>query len=201
VVIRRVKDRWHNSTPEDAGRDVLGEKNLDDQASAIAYIIWRQALNGAINLHAEDFRYDDDKQRIAVITELLAFQVQHVDRMSYEFLPDAQRQRLLILLCARLGDQVQDNLTEIAGPGNYRPPFEKLLNERFAEYATLSYQGITPGYETLRFLGHNVLDIMGHDQTNRWVIDQIIDIDAPALIQQVTRSVNRLFNRESPTGN
>jgi hypothetical protein len=193
VVIRRVKDRWHNSTPEDDKRDVLTEKNLDDQASALAFIIWRQALNGAINLHAEDFRYDDDQQRVAVITELLAFLVQHIDRMSYEFLTDTQRQQLLIALCERVGDQIQDNLTDIAGPGQYRPPFVKLLNERFAKYAELSYQGATPGYDTFRFLGHQVLDVMGHDQTNRWVIDQIIDIDAPNLVEQTTRSTNRLF--------
>jgi hypothetical protein len=37
---------------------------------------------------------------------------------------------------------------------------------------------------------------MGHDQTNRWVIDQIIDIDAPNLVEQTTRSTNRLFGRD-----
>lgn len=197
MVIRRVKDRWHNSTPEDERRDVLSEKSLDDQASALAYIIWGKALNGAINLHAEDFRYDDDRQRIAVMCELLCFQIQLVDRICYDFLADAQRGSLLQTLCERVGDHVQDNLTDIAGPGNYRPPFVELLNQRFAEYADFDYQGDAVSYEVYRYLGANVLEIMGEDQTNRWVIDQMIEIDGPDLAEQVAKSVRRLFDRAS----
>ncbi len=203
MALRRIKDRWHNSTPENTGRDVQGEKTTGDQASALAYIIWKLALNGAINLHAEDFRYDDDQQRIAVISELLAFQVQHVDRLSHIHLIDEQLQegsRALLLqqLCERIADQMQDNLTDIAGPGNYRLPFTSLLNERFAVYAEFDYRGTEPGYQALRYLGHSILGVMGEDQTNRWVIDQIIEIDAPELIDQVTRSTRRLFGWESP---
>ena len=195
---RRVKDRWHNSTPENSGRDVLGEKTLEDQAGALAYIIWRQSLNEAINLHAEDFRYDDDHQRIGVISELLAFGIQHVDRLSHAFLNDAERTHLVTTLCHRVADQVQDNLTDIAGPGNYIPPFLMLLNQRFANYAELGYRDDEPAYETYRFLGAKVLEIMGDDQTNRWVIDQIIDIDAPDFQAQITKSLGRLFGRDRP---
>lgn len=193
MALRRIKDRWHNSTPDSTGRDVLGEKTIADQSSALAYIIWKLALNGAINLHAEDFRYDDDRQRIAVISELLAFQIQHVDRLSDVHLPADNRGALLQQLCVLVAGQMQDNLTDIAGAGNYRLPFTALLNERFSAYSTFEYKGQQPGYQALRFLGHRVLEVMGEDQTNRWVIDQIIEIDAPELVEQVTRSAHRLF--------
>ncbi len=176
---------------------MLSEKNISDQASAIAYIAWRQALNCAINLHAEDFRYDNDQQRIAVITEMLAFQIQHADRLCYSFLTDAERQALIVELCAKVADQVQDNLCDIAGPGNYKPPFIKLLNERFAQYADFEYKEHEPGFECVRFFGYNVLQVLGEDNTNRWVIDQIIAIEAPDLGGQITRSITRLFGREA----
>lgn len=193
MVVRRIKDRWHNSTPDDPTRAVLSEKTLDDQASALSFIIWRQALNGAINLHAEDFRYDDDHQRIGVISELLAFQIQLVDRLSHAFLKDESRGSLLNSLCLRVAEHVQENLTDIAGPGQYQQPFIALLNHRFEEYAQFGFNGKKPGYEMLRYLGRQVLDIMGEDQTNRWIMDQVIDIDAPALAEQIERSVTRLF--------
>lgn len=197
MVIRRIKDRWHNSTPASDDRDIVAEKTLDDQASALAFIIWRHALNGAINLHAEDYRYDTDQQRVGVITELLAFQIQHTDRLSHEFLEQEQRTTFLHALVNKLADHIQDNLNDIGGQGNYRPPFIKLLNERFSDYAGFKYDGPEPGYDCLRYLGHEVLKVMGDDQTNRWVIDQIIGIDAPELIEKLTVSVHRLFGIES----
>ncbi len=196
MVVRRIKDRWHNSTPDQPERDVVAEKSSEDQASALAFILWRQALNGAINLHAEDFRYDNDQQRIGVISELLAFQIQHVDRMTYDFVEADARGRLINGLCQKVAQLMQENLTDIAGPGNYKPPFVALLNNRFADYAGIDYSDGRPGYPAFRYLGRCVLDLMGEDQENRWVIDQIIEIDAPDLVDQVTKSTNRLFNRE-----
>ena len=196
MVKRRIKDRWHNSTPEDNSRDITSEKALTEQASALAYIVWRQALNAAINLHAEDYRYDNDIQRISVINEFVAFQAQHVDRLLHTFTDHETRQILIPELCEKLAEQVQDNLTDIDGPRNYRQPFLALLNDRFSVYATFEYKGAEPSFDCLRYLGNNVMLVLGDDQTNRWVIDQIIAIDAPELIDQIDRSLNRLFGRD-----
>jgi len=193
MVVRRIKDRWHNSTPDNASRKVLTEKTLADQASALAFIQWRTALNSAINLHAEDFRYDNDQQRVGVITEYLAFQIQLIDRLSAEFLSDTERQTLIVSICQKAADQIQDNLEDIAGSGLYRAPFIALLNKRFDEYAEFGYTEGRPGYEAMRFLGHTVMTLLGEDQTNRWVIDQVMDIDAPAIVDQNVKSLNRLF--------
>ncbi|MEE9333530.1 MAG: hypothetical protein V3U65_05515 [Granulosicoccaceae bacterium] len=195
MVIRRIKDKWHNSTPEDSTRAVLTEKSLKDQASALAFIQWKTALNTAINLHAEDFRYDDDHQRIGVISEYLAFQIQLVDRLSCDFLADIEREILISEICRKVADQVQDNLEDIAGEGQYRPPFIALLNQRFTQYAAFDYKDGRPSYDVLRFLGYSVLMLLGEDQTNRWVIDQVIDIDAPEIVDQNVKSLNRLFGR------
>ncbi len=197
VIRKRIRDRWHNSTPDNTVRNVTTEKTGQDQASALGFIIWGKALNGAINLHAEDFHYENDQQRIGVISELLAFQIQHVDRLVAQFITDDERKDLISGLCERVSSQMQDNLTDIAGPGNYIPPFVALLNERFSDYSDFEYRDGRPGYPAFRYLGHQVLEVMGDDQTNRWVIDQIMEIDAPDLIDQVTKSTNRLYDRVS----
>jgi len=198
LVLRRIKDRWHNSTPDDPSRRVLTEKSVDDHASALSFIIWRQSLNGAINLHAEDFRYDDDRQRIAVISELLGFQIHLVDRRCHGLFADDERAALVNSLCSRVADHMQENMEDIAGPGNYRSPFIALLNKRFEDYAQFDFNDAVPGYDVLRYLGSNVLEIMGEDQTNRWTIDQIIDIDAPELVAQINKSMTRLFGLDQP---
>ncbi len=195
MVVRRIKDRWHNSTPENTTRQVLNEKTLDDQASALAFIQWRTALNSAINLHAEDFRYDNDQQRVGVIIEYLAFQLQITDRLSAEFIEDKEREALIVAACKKSVDQIQENLRDIAGPGAYLAPFIELLNRRFAEYSVFGYTDGRPGFEAMRFLGHNVLMLLGEDQTNRWVIDHVMEIDGPAIVDQNVKSLNRLFGR------
>ena len=106
------------------------------------------------------------------------------------------RDSLISGLCDKVAQQMQDNLSDIAGPGNYKPPFIALLNHRFSDYADFDYRENRPGYPALRYLGHNVLEIMGDDQINKWVIDQIVEIDAPELIDQVSKSTNRLYDRD-----
>jgi len=63
-------------------------------------------------------------------------------------------------------------------------------------YADFAYHDERPGYPALRYLGHQVLEIMGDDQVNRWVIDQIVEIDGPELIDQVSKSTRRLYGKE-----
>ncbi len=45
----------------------------------------------------------------------------------------------------------------------------------------------------LRALGAHIQDIMGSDQTNKWVIDQVMEIDGPYLCLQLSGSLNNLF--------
>ena len=88
---------------------------------------------------------------------------------------------------------MQDNLIDIAGPGEYRAPFVELLNRRLAEYARASFEGDEPGYDMLRMLGAYVLEVMPAGQTNRWVIDQIMAITAPDVAKRIAQSVTNLF--------
>ena len=93
----------------------------------------------------------------------------------------------------RLADHIQDNLVDIAGPGNYRKPFIDMLNERLGEYAGLSFRDGEPGFDFLRFFGARALAVMGDSQTNRWVMDQVMTIAAPKLVESLSASMDNLF--------
>jgi hypothetical protein len=39
---------------------------------------------------------------------------------------------------------------------------------------------------------------MGRDQINRWVIDQVMDIDGPEAVAQLGRSLQKLYATQKP---
>jgi hypothetical protein len=188
VPIKRIKSTWHRPTPD------VGDKSLQDIAGAIAFIAWRIALESAKDLHRERFNYESDPQRAAVIAEFLAFLVQVADRLIYDMLDDADRAVVINALGQRLAEHVQDNLADLFGPGDYRTPFIETLNERLQDYAEFSFADDQPDYRFMRYFGDRILKILGEDQTNRWVIDQIMDKSGPEAVNHMVRSVRNLFD-------
>ena len=88
----------------------------------------------------------------------------------------------------------QTNVEGVSGSGDYRTSLLDLMNTRFEEYAKGKFEDGEPGYAARRLLGNMVQDIMGNSQTNRWVIQQVVDIDAPDAASQLRQSVSRLFS-------
>jgi hypothetical protein len=88
---------------------------------------------------------------------------------------------------------MQENMEDIVGPGNYRPPFIAMLNERLADYSGLSFENGEPGFDFVRYFGDRILKVMGENQTNRWVFDQITQIEAPEIAEKLSRSLGNLF--------
>ncbi|MGF1613269.1 MAG: hypothetical protein ACFCVA_04950 [Gammaproteobacteria bacterium] len=188
----RIKSTWHHSQ-----RNRPSQKSLEDNAGALAFITWRLSLEGAKRLHGEGFNYLTDKERVGVISEFVAFLVHSTDRLAHGQLDDEDRELFINALGQRLANQMQDNLVDIAGPGNYRRPFIALLNDRLAGYAQQTFRDGEPGYDFLRYFGSQVLKIMGEDQTNRWVIDQIMDVQAPEAFRQLKKSLANLLTSMS----
>ncbi len=181
----RLKSKWHRSE-----RNRPAPKTLEDHASALAFIAWRLALEGTRGLHREGFDLPSDRERVGVISEFVAFQVQLADRLAYERLDDADRAVLVNALGHKLADHMQENVTDIAGPGAYRAPFIALLNRRSSAYARLNFENGEPTFEFVRYFACCVLEAMGENQTNRWVLDRIISLDAPEVAEKFTRSLD-----------
>ena len=185
----RIKDKWHQSR-----RNRPTPKSLQDSAGALAFIGWRVALERAQHLNQEGFRYDSDIERVGVISEFVAFEIQLADRLAAGFLDDDEREMFINALGQRFADHIQDNLSDLDGPRNYRDAFISLLNERQDDYATLTFDDGEPGFDFLRYLGSKVLGVLGEDQTNRWVLDQIVAVEAPEIAEKITKSVFNLLS-------
>lgn len=181
----RIRSKWRR----DRGKPV----SLEDNAVALAYIIWQISLTAAKNLHAQDFDYGSDAQRVAVITEYLAFLVHVADRLAHNDMNDEARARFVSTVARAVARHLQENKAIVMGAGDHGGAFITLLNERAAGYAQTSFREDSPGYEFQRCFGEKILRIMGPSQVNRWVIDQVMDIDAPEAVAQLKQAMGNLF--------
>ena len=66
------------------------------------------------------------------------------------------------------------------------------MNQRGSEYAELNYGDDGPSYPFMRHLGYEIHQIMGESQENRWVIDQVMDIDGPEAFEVFSKSLVKL---------
>lgn len=187
----RIKSRWTEKAKLKPSDELLREN-----AQALAFIFWRLALDKAKTLHGEDFIYDTDEQRVKVIGEYLAMMLQVADRLAYHRLEDDARGEFVTTLARRLADHMQDNATDLFGPADYRGPFIDMLNRRSAGYAECGFsldEGASYGF--LHYLGSNVQKVMGSDHhANKWVIDQVMEIDGPEVVEKVSTALADLFS-------
>lgn len=181
----RTRSKWRK-TKAGAG--------IEENATALAYICWQIALDRAKNLHLEDYEYSNDEQRTGVIAEYLFFLVHLADRLVYETLDEHARARFIGTLAHHAARHYQRNLEDVFGRDrDYRSGFIEMLNERIAEYSDYSLDRTGPGYQMLRGLGRRVQDVMGDSQTNRWVIDQVMEIDGPQAVLDLRKALDDLF--------
>jgi len=184
-VALRIKSHWWNDGQE---------RSLPEIASALAFIAWRLSVEKAINLHCERFVYEDDKQRMAVVQEYLAFLIQIADRLSHEMMSEDDRRALVTALATKVVEHVQDNAIDLFGEGDYGQSFLELLNRRSGEYAEFRLDGDGPSYPFLRHLGYEIQHLMGEHEENRWVIDQVMDKDGWEAYTHFARAFRNLFD-------
>lgn len=170
---------------------------LQEKDNVLAYNIWQISLAGAKNLHEQDYRFDNDEQRVRVIREYLVFLVHLADRMVFDEFDEAERTTFVNELAQNTANHIQRNTEEIAGPGDYKKQYLDTINARFSEYARGSFQDGMAGYSLLRMFGENVREIMGDDQTNKWAIDQIMDVDGPMMIGKMRDSLDSVVGQPS----
>jgi hypothetical protein len=176
--IRLVKTRWRKKGP----------RSLAERAGVIGANVWKLAVEFFRHMEKEGFRFGSDRLVTNVLTEFIAFLVQLVDRTVYRRLAEADRALLLAEVVRHLAATMENNQLDLFGPGEYRKPFIDALNARFGEYAELEYRDGEPGYECLRFFASRVAEVMAEGD-NRWVIEQMMDVEAPEMVRLVKKLV------------
>jgi hypothetical protein len=179
--IALAKTRWRK---KDAPR------TLADRAGVIGANVWKISLEIFRHMEKEEFRFGSDRLVTDVMAEFIAFLIQLVDRAVYGRLSDADRAVLIGEAGRHLAATMENNQLDLLGPGTYRKPFIDLLNARCEEYAGFEYPGGEPGFPCLRFFATQVSDAMA-GSGNKWVIEQIMDIEAPEMARLIRKLVDQ----------
>jgi hypothetical protein len=179
----RIRTGWKNRQ-----RSISKE----ELANAVSSICWRMSLNAARNLHQQDFVYREDRQRIGVIREYLYFLIHCADRLMYHRLDQGDRSRFMQALAADCNRHYRENSREIGASVEDCRSFLADINSRMEEYSATAFRDCQPGYDMLRVLGSGIQSLMGADQTNKWAIDQVMDIDGPEVFDIFRKSLEKL---------
>jgi len=183
-----IKTRWRNKK---------GPRTLEDRASVIGANIWRIALEIYKHMEKDGFKFGSDLQVTTILTELIAFLVQLTDRLTHGHLSDTDRATLINSVAGHLATTMENNQTDLFGPGEYKAPFIATLNARFRDYAGFEYTDKGPGYVCLRFFGEQVSDTMAASD-NKWVIEQMMEIEAPEMTRLIKKLVGEALGIALP---
>jgi len=180
----RIKSRWSKRGKTHTVEEIAG---------AVAFIIWRIAGNCLLSLENNDFQTDTHSDRLRIISEFLIFTIHMVDRMTIENFDENERVRFITELVTKSSKHLEDNKRDLVGSGEYRSDFVELLNERINDYAEFSYDKKDgPSFPMKRFFGDKMALIMG-EKNQKWVADQIIEIEVRDIMAHLRKSVPNLF--------
>lgn len=185
----RVKSKWFKGEREKTPQEIAG---------AMAFIVWRIGQNAIRNTRKADFDVAIGEQYFAFLSEFLIFLVQAADRIAYGRLGGDERIAFTTALAKRIAEILADNQGELLGgeAGGHKGSFIERLNLRAGEYAECAYGSGGPSFSFLRYLAHCMRDIVDEKDKN-WVIDQMMEIEAPEAVEMVEKAMRGLLGDNS----
>jgi len=166
---------------------------LDEQASALSSISWKLAVGSISNMEAERFKIDTPPRTIAVAVEFLAYELAVYDRLAFTRLEEDERQAFVLALANHIAEVIIDNLKDIFGPNDYEARVIEVLEARLEAYAEYNFIDNEPSYPFLGYFGKMVEEAMGQEN-QRWVKEQIIEIEGPKVTKAMVKAMNDLFS-------
>lgn len=182
----RMKTKWHRS--KRSQRNMEGsrkERTMTDLAGIIAFNIWKLTREMYTNMEKDGFHFGEDQQVINMFIEIIAFMIQVGDRTVYGKLTEEERSEFVSAMALDLADMIETNKRELLGDAEYRAEIIEKLNARFAEYSECPYDN-EPSYEFRRLLAHSISQVMA-ETDNKWVLEQIMDIEVPKALKNLQR--------------
>ncbi|MFZ2649160.1 MAG: hypothetical protein WA210_03540 [Burkholderiaceae bacterium] len=193
----RIKSRWFKA----------GEQKGDaEQASAMAFIVWRVAQQMLKRMRGANFDIDAGPQYFAFMREVLVFLVAVTDRIAHARLSEAGRSEFTVALVRHLARTLQESEDEwlgAAGPGapSHCDTFIDLVNEVTQHYGEFGAEpgvadkepGFHPDFAFVRYLGKRLESTLP-EKDRLWVIDQVMAAEAPEAVAIVQSSMRNLYD-------
>jgi hypothetical protein len=181
----RIRSRWHNKS---------APKSIETIAGVAGMNIWKMASGSATKMYNEGFNFKNNAQLIDFISELAIFLFQLADRKAYEMVDEEQRGRFTQALAKHLINTVVENqVEELKGdPATYREAIVEKLNHHLEGYAEFAAANGEPSYPMLRYFGTLCDEVLGGED-NKWVIEQVMEVEAPPLVKQLGQNIESLL--------
>ncbi len=193
----RIKNRWFREG---------APKSAAEHASAMAFIIWRLAHNMLKRMRGAKFEIDAGRPYFDFMREVLVFLIALADRIAHERLSADDRSAFTVALVRHVARTLQENEDELlgtpsAGTPSHADSFIDLVNELSHHYAEFGADpmpppGVTvfhPDFGFVRYLGTRVAPTVPEAE-RRWVLDQVMALEAPEAVGTVQRSMHELFH-------
>ena len=194
----RIKSHWFK-----AGEPKSAEQN----ASAMAFIVWRVAHNMLKRMRGAHFDVAVGAPYFAFMREVLVFLIAVVDRTAYAKMDGPTRSAFTTALVLSCANTLAGNELDLLGPRSdgapYQDSFIDLVNELSPHYAEFGAERDTaqaddafaPGFAFLRYLGSRLEPTLP-DRDRHWVIDQVMAIEAPEAVDIVRSAILDLLSTE-----
>lgn len=187
----RIKNQWFKADRE---------KTAFENASAIAFIVWRVTQNMVKHMREAKFDIDVGPQYFAFMREILMFLCAVVDRVAFDRMAPGQRAEFTEALVVRVADILDDSQLEWLGPApegqpGWRNQFIDQFNEVVEAYADFEHDAQGPGFGFVRYLGNRVEAVMP-EKDRRWVVDQLMAYEVPEALEMVMRGINGVLSNE-----
>ena len=168
----------------------------DETASVLALNFWKMANKSVDDISKADFDIVHLGRGFGLMAEMCAFMLHIADRMLYGRVDEERRTALIeaagLNLAEYMETNIQDLLNDDKDERDYQGEFLDFLNRRSEDYATFEFPPEEPNYAVKRYLANMMRDRMeAQDQT--WIIDQVIEFQAPEAIETVQKLINGFF--------
>jgi len=192
----RVKSQWFRGE---------APKSAEQQASAMAFIVWRAAQHMLKRMRAAGFDIDPGEPYFDFMREVMVFLIAVADRNAHARLDAPAREaftRELVLHCA---GTLNDNATDLLEPRRdgvtHGDGFIDQYNELSGHYAEFgasrdaagTADGFTPDFNFVRYLGSRLTATMP-PKDSRWVLDQVMEVEAPEAVKIVQSAFHNLLS-------
>ena len=194
----RIKSHWFK-----AGEPKSAEQN----ASAMAFIVWRVAHNMLKRMRGAHFDVAVGGPYFAFMREVLVFLISVVDRTAYTRMDCPTRNAFTTALVLNCANTLAGNELELLGPRGdgapYQDSFIDLVNElapHYAEFgadpaAAQADESFAPDFAFLRYLGSRLEPTLPA-KDRHWVLDQVMAIEAPEAVEIVRSAILDLLSTE-----
>jgi hypothetical protein len=113
--------------------------------------------------------------------------------LVFKTLSAEQRQELINKLAKQSAFYYQENKEDRIGEGNHWKAFVNTYNQRSQDYSDYDFVDNEPDYHFLRYFAEKVKLAMT-DVDEKWIVQQMIEIQAPKAFKKLSQSVNDLVS-------